>query len=761
MKFLTACLSLIITAQVYAAVELPTLRFTPGVDEGPNPDSHCYDYICSGTQFPVPEGNYYFFLDGKLCFVFRDKPGHINIVREIGGSDPLEGFNRTVFSLTDFFMSWVFRPIGTVYCTIMPRPAIKAVNNIADNVNFPKRFLSCLFQAKFYDSGVAFTRFVFNSSVGVAGIWDASEYFLGLYKRDEDFGQVFASWGIGPGCYVFVPGEGPCNLRNAVGKVFDYALDIKSYIYGAQATTAFHRLLAQYEDYDMLMKTSADPYEVLKKFWLIQRQNMVDDNNLNVQFAGKDSGDGSKAEEGLSYDELKYVKMDSYGSQGVEIDTLKALFFDVQKEKQSLWTYLSLFNSDFISQGSSYSIQLQKDKDPMEYRFWKQPDNPEAPLMLLIPGIGSHYRDSKALALAETLHDQGFAVATICSAFNWHFMETASSVDAPGFLPADAEDTRKAWAKIIPQIKKGDGINPKRVIMIGYSMGALHSLYIAKLEEQQNTLGVDRYLAINPPVNLLYSINKLDKYYNIHKQWPKDELIKRSTVAFGKMMVVAQRRYRFHDDVNPETPSFYEAAHHRLDIEKEEAQYLIGSAFKMNLQEILFSMHRSGKFTNLKTEYKWCNKDDLYDETMQLTFNDYVRKILFEHHKHRFGKNVTEAEFVEKISNAANMHSFEEHFIDNPDIKIIHTKNDFLLTDQDRLWLKDVFKDEIVFFEHGGHLGNLHFRQVHNKIRELLRPTPVVSQEQRKYYRETYVSLAAPYSIPSMPPPGSDFHNPR
>jgi phospholipid-binding lipoprotein MlaA len=558
-----------ICIQVCGAAELPNPRFNFGVDRGPTPDSHCYEYICSGIPFPVPEGNYYFFRDGKLCFAFRDQPGHINVVHELGGRDPLEGFNRTMFSMTHFFMRWVFRPIGTVYCTIMPRPAIKAVNNIADNLNFPKRFLGCIFQAKFYDSGIAFTRFVFNSSVGVGGMWDASEYFLGLYKRDEDFGQVFASWGIGPGCYVFVPGEGPCNLRNALGKIFDYALDIKSYIYGAQATTAFHRMLAQYEDYDTLMTTTADPYEILKNFWLIQRKNMVDDNNLNVQYVGKDEEDElqSAPTKRLSYDDLKYVKMKSYGSQGVEIDTLKALFFDVQKEKKSLWTYLSLFNNDFVNQGSTYSIQLQKDKDPMEYHFWGQPDNPEAPLMLLVPGIGSHYRDSKAMAMAEILHEQGFAVAVISSAFNWHFMETASSVDAPGFLPVDADDTRKAWAKIIPQLKEKDDINPKRIIMIGYSMGALHSLHIAKLEEQQNTLGVDRYLAINPPVNLLYSINQLDKYYNIHNQWSKDELVKRSTVAFGKMMVVAQRRYRFHDEVHPEAPSFYEADHHRLNIE--------------------------------------------------------------------------------------------------------------------------------------------------------------------------------------------------
>ncbi len=750
MKFLAITLLMTMVSNICCAAEIPITSFAPGGDGNSK-----YDYIGSETPFPVLRGSYYYSNNDKLRFLFPKKPEDINLFYEIGGKDPLEGFNRVSFSVTDFFVRWVFRPIGVAYCTIMPRPAIKAINNITNNVAFPKRFLSCLLQAKFTDGGLSLTRFMINTTLGAGGIWDASDYFFELKERDEDFGQAFASWGIGAGCYVFVPGVGPCNLRNGIGKIFDNAVDIKSYVYGGQAASRFHQMLANYEDYDMLVQSSADPYRMIKNFWYVQRMNKVKDRKLEIEIAQNNK---NKVRRTLSSQKLDYVKMDLYGSQGVEIDTLKAMFFDVQKEKKSFWTYLSLFNTDFVNQGCSYSIRLYENKDKMTYCFWKQKKNPQAPLILIIPGLGAHHRDSKVMALAELLHAKGFAVAATSSSFNWYFMETAASVDAPGFLPADAGDVRNAWAKIIPQIKEKAGIKPRRIIMLGYSMGAIQALYIAKLEEQRNTLGVDRYLAINPPVDLIYGMDQLDSYFNIYKKWSKAEFVRRGTVAFGKMMKIAKKQYRWY---NPANQAGNEDACRQLTIDKDNAELLIGYAFKMTLQQIVMSMHRRGRLTGLKTRYRWNNKAEIYNEILKMSFRDYLKQILYPDYKGRFGKNISLKEFIEKFSYASTMESFKDHLVDNPDIRIIHTMDDFLVRDTGRRWLKETFDEKVVFFEHGGHLGNLYFHKVHKRIFDFLRETPVASPEQQRYYGKHYASLAAPYSVPSIPPGSSEFHNPR
>lgn len=760
MKFLTISFSLIVFTSVCLSnnIKVPAMRFVPGVEEENKPESHHYNYVCSENAFPVPENIYCYSEDGELHFLFQKRPEHINLFHEVGGKDPLEGFNRTLFSTSDFLVRWIFRPVAVAYTTVVPRPVVKGIYNICEHVEYPKRFISCLLQGKIKDAGVTTARFAFNSTVGVVGAWDASEYFFDMKKRDEDFGQAFASWGIGPGCYIFLPVTGPCNMRNAIGKIFDNAVDIKNFplAYGAQSTAVSHRLLVNYEDYDRVVTTSADPYQVIKNFWYVHRRNDVEDRKLKIkktQYAEK--------EKPFSSEGLEHIKMDSYASQGPEVDTLKAMFFDIQEEKRSFWHYLSIFNTDFVTQGRSYSIKLQVDKDEMDYHFWGQKNDPKAPLILITPGLGAHHRSDKVLAMAESLHKKGYAVAAISSSFNWHFMETASSTDAPGFMPVDAEDTRRAWAKIIPQLREEGNTNPKRIIMLGYSMGAIHALHIAKLEERKNTIGVDRYLAINPPVDLIYGMTQLDNYYNIHHQWTKDELVRRGTVALGKMMALSKKQYARHNDDIPAMLSHYEETDHPLNFEKDEAKFLIGYAFKMTLQEMMISMHRRGKLTNLKTKYKWNNKTDIYNETLQMTFHDYLRKVMIQHHKQRFDKDISEDKFVEKIAYHSHMKSFKDHFIDNPDIRIVHTMDDFLVDDKSRKWLKETFKEKIVFFEHGGHLGNLHFEKVHNQIYDFLKKDIRVTPRQRAYHQEHYASLAAPYSIPSIPPLSSEFHNPR
>jgi hypothetical protein len=86
--------------------------------------------------------------------------------------------------------------------------------------------------------------------------------------------------------------------------------------------------------------------------------------------------------------------------------------------------------------------------------------------------------------------------------------------------------------------------------------------------------------------------------------------------------------------------------------------------------------------------------------------------------------------------------------------------NDFLLENQSRRWLKDIFKEQVVFFEHGGHLGYLHHKKLQKQLLNFLTRDPALTPEQKKYHLETYVSLAAPYNIPSTPPSNSEFHNP-
>ena len=57
---------------------------------------------------------------------------------------------------------------------------------------------------------------------------------------------------------------------------------------------------------------------------------------------------------------------------------------------------------------------------------------------------------------------------------------------------------------------------------------------------QNRRIQFDRYVAINPPVRLLYSISKLDEFYQAPLAWPAEERADRIRNAFLKVAALNQ-----------------------------------------------------------------------------------------------------------------------------------------------------------------------------------------------------------------------------
>lgn len=66
-------------------------------------------------------------------------------------------------------------------------------------------------------------RLLFNTTLGVGGLWDPAQR-MGLERRSEDFGQTLGRWGVAEGPYLVLPLLGPSNLRDTGGLVFDNTL---------------------------------------------------------------------------------------------------------------------------------------------------------------------------------------------------------------------------------------------------------------------------------------------------------------------------------------------------------------------------------------------------------------------------------------------------------------------------------------------------------------------------------------------------------
>ena len=66
-------------------------------------------------------------------------------------------------------------------------------------------------------------RFLINSTLGVLGLVDVASK-LGFPDHEEDYGQTLAVWGVPSGPYIVLPLLGPSTIRDAVGKVPEFAI---------------------------------------------------------------------------------------------------------------------------------------------------------------------------------------------------------------------------------------------------------------------------------------------------------------------------------------------------------------------------------------------------------------------------------------------------------------------------------------------------------------------------------------------------------
>ncbi len=135
-------------------------------------------------------------------------------------SDPLEGFNRTMYRFNYQLDRWLLMPVVNTYRTIFPGFMRAGVRNFFDNLFEIRTLANQLLQARPVRGVQTTGRFAVNTTVGVLGLFDVASAWGIPYHR-EDFGQTLGVWGVGKGPYVVLPLFGPNSLRGTVGLAAD------------------------------------------------------------------------------------------------------------------------------------------------------------------------------------------------------------------------------------------------------------------------------------------------------------------------------------------------------------------------------------------------------------------------------------------------------------------------------------------------------------------------------------------------------------
>jgi phospholipid-binding lipoprotein MlaA len=221
--------------------------------------------------------------------------------------DPLEKVNRGVWAVNQGADKVLIKPVTQVYRVVAPRPVRQGVSNAFSNLSEPWSFVNNLLQGKGERAGRNMARFLINSTVGIAGLWDPASK-LGARPAPEDFGQTLAVWGVNGGPYLVLPLLGPSTLRDGVGSgVAAYADPIRFAIDQADVNVWYKRgYLAAYivsarsdlieSGGDAFLESSLDPYASARSAYLQIRTAQIA--NQDDQDVGTPAANGVPAPSG-------------------------------------------------------------------------------------------------------------------------------------------------------------------------------------------------------------------------------------------------------------------------------------------------------------------------------------------------------------------------------------------------------------------------------------------------------------------------------
>ena len=595
-----------------------------------------------------------------------------------GVPDPIEPFNRAMWSFNMGVLDDVIKPTSRAYRFVVRKPVRTSISNFSYNLLYPGRLINNLLQKKWQGARDESDRFLCNTTVGLAGFFDVATRWK-IPKSDADFGQTFGEWGWKPKCFIMLPFFGPSNERDTVGLVADTAANPLLYI----------------APYDYVLDdpwTWLGPYSYFSIFASYNNLSGTVDESVRFNQAETDA-----------YSEVAYAwtfarenRVANFQLKGVQdpasLETLQSVFFTYQ-------------DPEFPNRGTTRSVLIPATGHKLKFTFWLQPG--KANVVYIVPGLGSHRLAENSLALAELVYNNGFSAVCVSSPFNPEFMDNASTAKLPGYLPVDGHDLHVALTEIDRSMHRWYPDRLGNRALLGYSMGAFQTLFVAASERTNRVplIQFDRYVAINTPVELAQGISKLDEFYQAPMGWPASERTSDLNNTFLKVAALSKLSL---------TPRA------NLPFSAIESQFLIGLTYRFILRDIIYDTQRRNNQGILQQPIRDSRRAPVYQEILHYSYQDYFTRFVVPYYQ-SLGLATPVAETLEK---AGALRTYTPGLRHNPEIRVIDNENDFLLTDEDLAWLRATFviPGQLKIFARGGHLGNLSNPTVQKAILAALTP---------------------------------------
>lgn len=335
-----------------------------------------------------------------------------------------------------------------------------------------------------------------------------------------------------------------------------------------------------------------------------------------------------------------------------------------------------------------------------------------APLVFIIAGTGSEHNSIKMQFLTQLFYEAGFHVVALSSPTHINFVVGISEYAAPGYVPYDVDDLYRVMKWI-----KGNLENVYKITswnVTGYSLGGMHSAFVAKLDDERHDFNFRRVLMINPPVNLYTSALRFDSWLspeNLGSKTPRqviDELIE----AFSQIYV--------HSRVVDLDDNFLYALSQHSNFSNMDLRAIIAASFRMSSASMIFCSDVCLNAGYIVPVNKILSIGDNLMPYMRvsaaITFADYVDEYLLPYLQFN-SPGTTKGDLVKRC----DLHSIRDYLEQTDKISVLGNADDIILDESDLKFIRETFGERAVLFPHGGHCGNLMFEPFACKAQEMIR----------------------------------------
>jgi hypothetical protein len=332
-------------------------------------------------------------------------------------------------------------------------------------------------------------------------------------------------------------------------------------------------------------------------------------------------------------------------------------------------------------------------------------DHP-APLLFILSGIGSNPYFGLSTYLARLFYQAGSHVVILPSPMSWNFALAASRSGAPGYTPEDARDLYDAMQKTLAVLRDRYDVRIVGINFMGLSLGALEGAYLSVIDAAEQRIGIQKYLLVNPPLDLSYAINRLSEWEGLRQTLGKEHF---DRIRGEALAIVEGSSEEKRDD-----PTAVRTSVEKLSrFTRNDLQCLIAESVHTVLPELVYVTQA------IRDQHVLGNEKDRPRRRLQ-----EAKSVKLGEYTERIGSPLWRTEAaepdadVESLSKQGSLAPILHQLRGNPRVHIMHNADDVLAERRAIEELKETLSEQMTLYPHGGHLGNLWY---HKNREDMLR----------------------------------------